>query len=127
MHYPIDIDRSINEDTTDKIRKYRADYNNNPPSVVSFMPVIPSTSGRLHSQFITLLFLQDYREADRFFASSGVPLAQSTSGGFFHFRHVAFFSNLKSKSGKLLAKTADFRINLNLDGAPIASKSHSHP
>jgi hypothetical protein len=55
LHYPNGIDRSINEAVTDKIRKYRGDYNNNPPSVVSFRPVIPSTSGRLHSEFIRLL------------------------------------------------------------------------
>jgi hypothetical protein len=121
------LDRSINEAADDKIRKYRADYNNNPPSAVSFMPAITSTSGRLRSEFIRLLFLQTHRETDRFFAASAVPLSQSTSGGFFHFRHAAFFSNLKSKRGNLLAKTAALRINLNLDGAPIESKSHTHP
>ncbi len=89
-----------------KIRKYHADYNNNPPSVVSFMPAIASTSGRLHSEFIRLLFLQAHRETDHCFEASGVPLAQSTSGGFFRFHRVAFFSNLKSKSGNLLAKVA---------------------
>jgi hypothetical protein len=25
LHYPNDVDRSLNEDVTDKIRKYRAD------------------------------------------------------------------------------------------------------
>jgi hypothetical protein len=49
LHYPNDVDRSLNEDTTDKIRKYRADYNNNPPNTISFMSNITSTSGRLHS------------------------------------------------------------------------------
>jgi hypothetical protein len=53
-------------------RKYRSDCNNNPPSVVSFMTCISSTSGRLHSQFIRLLFLQTHRETDRFFGDSGV-------------------------------------------------------
>ena len=33
LHYPNDIDRSLNEAAADKIRKYRADYNNNPPNV----------------------------------------------------------------------------------------------
>ncbi len=61
-----------------------------------------------------------------FFVPSGVQIAQSTSG-FFHFRRVAFFTNLKSKIGNLLAKTAVLRINLNLDGDPITSKSHTHP
>ena len=40
-----DIDRSLNEAAADKIRKYRADYNNNPPNAISFMPAIASTSG----------------------------------------------------------------------------------
>ncbi len=31
LHYPNDIDRSLNEVAADKIRKSRADYNNNPP------------------------------------------------------------------------------------------------
>ena len=56
----------------DKILKYRTDYNNNPPHDVAFIPVIDSTSGRLHSEFIRLLFLQGHRETDRFFATSGV-------------------------------------------------------
>jgi hypothetical protein len=51
LHYPNDVDKSLNETVVDKIRKYRADCTNNPPSVVSFMPGIASTSGRLHSAF----------------------------------------------------------------------------
>jgi hypothetical protein len=66
LRYPNDIGRSLNEAAADKIRKYRADCNNNPPTVVSFMTVITSTSGRLHSEFIRLLFLQAHRETDRF-------------------------------------------------------------
>ena len=30
LHYPNDLDRPLNEAAADKIRKYRADYNNNP-------------------------------------------------------------------------------------------------
>jgi hypothetical protein len=97
----MDIDRSINETATDKIRKYRSDYNNNPPSVVSFMPDIASTSGRLHSEFIILLFLQSHRETDRFFASSGVQLTQ-TNCGLFHYHRAAFSSILKSRVGNIL-------------------------
>ena len=74
LHYPNGIDRSLNESVTDKIRKYHTDYNNNPPSAVSLMPVVTSTSGRLHSEFIRLLFLQTHRETDRFFTVSGVQL-----------------------------------------------------
>jgi hypothetical protein len=99
LKYPNNLDQSLNDAAADKVRKYRADYNNRPPSAVSFMPTMTSTSGRLHSEFVRLLFLQAHRETDRFFAASGVQLAQ----------------------------TAVLRINLDLDGAPIASKSHTHP
>jgi hypothetical protein len=39
------VDRSLNEAAADKIRKYRADCNNNPPNAISFMPANVSTSG----------------------------------------------------------------------------------
>jgi hypothetical protein len=42
------------------------DYNNNPANGISFMTAIVSTSDRLHSEFIRLLFLQTHRETDRF-------------------------------------------------------------
>ena len=126
LKYPNNLDQSLNDAAADKIRKYRADYNNRPPSAVSFMPAIASTSGRLHSEFVRLLFLQAHRETDRFFAASGVQPAQ-TQRGMFHFHRATFSSGLKSKVGLVLAKAAALRINLNLDGAPIASKSHTHP
>jgi hypothetical protein len=55
------------------------------------------------------------------------PTWRSTSGGFFHCRRTTFFSNLKSKRGNLLTKDVTLRINLNLDGESIESKSHTHP
>jgi hypothetical protein len=91
------------------------------------MPGIPSTSDRLHSEFIRLLFLQAHREIDRFFEDSGVQLAQSNMGGFFHFHRTAFSSMLKSRVGLILSKAAALRININFDGAPITSQSHTHP
>ena len=125
LRYPNNLDKSLNDAAPDKIRKYRADYNNHPPSVVSFMPGMTSTSGRLHSEFIRLLFLQTHRETDCFFAGSGVQLAQPDRG-FFHYRRVAFSSMLKSRVENILAKAAALRVTLNLDGASITSKSHTH-
>ena len=81
LHYPNDIDRSLNEVVTDKIRKYHADYNNNPPNSISFIPAIASTSGRLHSEFVCLLFLQAHRQTDRFFVVSGARLTIKLLGG----------------------------------------------
>jgi hypothetical protein len=69
---------------------------------------------------------QVHRETDRFFAASGVQLPQ-TDRVQFHFRRAVFSQQIKGKVGLALAKVAALRINLNLDGAPIASKSHTHP
>ena len=59
LHYPNDIVRSLNEAVTDKIRKYHVDYNN-PPSVVSFIPAITSTSG-LGGYIVNSLDCYSYR------------------------------------------------------------------
>jgi hypothetical protein len=120
------MDRSLNEAVTDKIRKYCADYNNNPPTSISFMPDVGSNSGRLHSEFVRLLFLHVHRETDRFFAVSGVQLAQSNRDQS-HYHRVTFSSILKSKCCSILAKAAGLRITLNMDGAPIVSQTHTHP
>jgi hypothetical protein len=40
---------------------------------------------------------------------------------------AAFSPILKAKCGNILVKAAALRINLNLDGATITSKSHTHP
>jgi hypothetical protein len=127
LRYPNDNDRSLNETTTDKILKYHADYNNNPPVAVAFMPAITSTSGRLHSEFIRLLFLQAHRETDRFFTASGVQPVQHNSGGLFTFKRVTFSAQLKTKVGSIPAKAATVRVNLNIDGTPITSRTHTHP
>ncbi len=126
LRYPNNLDKSLDDTAVDKIRKYRVDYNNTPPSVVSFIHVIANTSGRLHNEFIRLLFLQGHRETDRFFTDSGVQITEHKSG-LFHFRHTTYSPHLKSKCGNLLTKTEVLRINLNLDGTPITSKSHTHP
>ena len=89
--------------------------------------MIASTSGRLHSEFIRLPFLQTHRETDRFFTASGVQPAQSTSGSLFHFKSVTFLSELRSKVGSTLAKAAALRVNLNIDGAPITSRTNTPP
>ena len=44
LHYPNDIDRSLNESADDKIRKYRTGYHNNPPNSISLMPEDESSS-----------------------------------------------------------------------------------
>jgi hypothetical protein len=124
LHYPNDLDGPLNEAASDKIRQYRADYINRPSNVISFMTVIASTS--CLSEFVRLLFLQDHRETDNFFAVSGVQLAQSDRAQF-HYRRTTFSLQLKSKVGSILAKATAIRVTLNIDGAPIASSSQTHP
>jgi hypothetical protein len=85
------------------------------------MPAIASTSGRLHSEFVRLLFLQAHRETDRFYAASLLQLAQHDRDQFHYLRSV-FSSQLKSKVGNILAKAAALRIAMNIiDGAPITT------
>ncbi len=124
LHYPppADIDRPLNEAAADKIRDYLADYNNRPSHGIAFMPAVASTSGRLHCEFVRILFLQAHRKP--FFAASGVKLAQSNQ---FHNSRAAFYFQLKSNVGNIFAKAAALRINLKIDGAPVASRSHTHP
>jgi hypothetical protein len=83
-------------------------------------------TGRLHSEFVRLLFLQAHRETDRFFTASGVMSAQSDRG-FYHLRRAAVSVQLKRKVGLTLEKSAGLRITINLDGAPIISRTHTHP
>ena len=61
LHYPNDVDRSLNEATADKIRLYLTDYNNRLSNDISFMPAIATTSECLHSEFVRLSFLQAHR------------------------------------------------------------------
>jgi hypothetical protein len=61
-----------------------------------------------------VLFLQLHRETDRFFAASGVQLAQSDRDQF-HYKRAAFSSQLKSKVGSILDKVSAVRITLNVD------------
>jgi hypothetical protein len=117
---------SLNDAVADKVRKYRADYNNRPPSAVSLMSDVVSTSGRLHSEFVRLLFLQDPRETDHFFEGSGVLSTQSDCG-LYHYHRAAVSPQVKSKVGLALVKTEGLRITLNLDGSPIISRTHTHP
>jgi hypothetical protein len=79
---------------------------------------------------VNLSFLQTHRETDRFFASSGVQLAQhdretdrffASSGVYlakldrrlFHFHRTMFSSQFKTKVGNTLTKFTTLRVILN--------------
>jgi hypothetical protein len=58
---------------------------------------------------------------------SSAPSALSKDLGIMPISLLAFFSQLKSKVGNILAKATALRINLYIDGAPIGSRAHTHP
>jgi hypothetical protein len=47
------------------------------------------------------------------------------NSGLFHFGRAAFSLHLRTKVGSTLVKSADLRVNLNLDGDPITSRTYS--
>jgi hypothetical protein len=65
-------------------------------------------------------------EKYRFFAGSGVQLAEHDRG-LFHFRRSAFSSHLKTKVGNTFEKDTGLCVNLNIDGTTIVSQSHTPP
>ncbi len=133
LHYPNDLDGPLNEAAADKIRQYRADYNNRPSNAISCMPAIASTSGRLHSEFVRLLFLQAHRETGflqlQEFSLRTKQWSSQLKSKAGNYRRAVCSSQLKSKAGNILAKAAALRLTLNhsIDGAPTASKSHTYP
>jgi hypothetical protein len=121
LHYPADLDRPLKEAAADKILQYRADYINRPSNAISFMPAVASTSGRLHYEFVRLLFLQLIGKLTAFLQVQEFSLRKQT------FSITVPWRSPHSSSQKLDAKAAALRINLHIDGAPIASRSHTHP
>ena len=88
------------------------------------MPAIASTSGRLHSEFACLVFLQTHWETDHFLAASGVHLAQTT----LTYRRTTFCSQIKSNLiCHIVTKAVALWIMLNIEEEPIASRTHTHP
>ena len=66
--------------------------------------------------------------SNRLFAASGVEHgAWQHHQEQFRFRRVAFYSQLKSKVGNILAKATALSTNLNIDVVPFASHAHTKP
>jgi hypothetical protein len=78
----------------------------------------------LHSPGFMLTFASSIHNKQQQFP---LVLSAQSDRGFFHYRRAAFSSMLKFWVGNILAKAAALRINLNIDGSPITSKSHTHP
>ena len=90
--------------------KYQNAYAND--HSITFMPAIASTTGRLHAEFLRLLFWHAHRESEELFKLTG-QLAQPNQDSAFS-KRAAFFNSLKSKVGHIMAKASALRINMNL-------------
>ena len=57
------------------------------------MPGVASTSGRLHSELLRLLFLQAHRETEEYCRLFGMPA--QTNQDSFRYKRAAFYSGIK--------------------------------
>jgi hypothetical protein len=58
LHYPKDIDRSLNESDTDKIRKYISDYYNNLSHVISSSQLVHKVQNAFIAKWLSTVLSQ---------------------------------------------------------------------
>ena len=92
-------DKDLDEKAASKIAKYRELYRDHRRQL-DFVPAIASTSGRIHSELLRLLFLHAHRETTRFFEIFDDKHAQPHTSRF-TYRRAAFFNTLKNKTESL--------------------------
>ncbi len=121
------MDRSLNEAAYDKIWKYPTDYHKNPPKVISFMSVVPSTFGRIVNFYVFYCFrligkltaclqFQEFSLCNPTMGSSTTAAPCSPQS-----------SNQNARQHPWQGWVTVLRIVLNLEVAPIVSQTHSHP
>ena len=77
------------------------------------MPAIARTTGRLHAEFLRLLFWHAYGESEELFKLTRQQAQPNQSDVVFS-KRAAFFNSLKSKVGHLMAKAFALRVNMSL-------------
>ena len=110
LRSPADLDRPLRDAAREKVVKYQSDYAND--QRISFLPAAFSTSGRIHEEFLRLLFYHAHLESEEFFRLTG-QLAQPNQDYVFS-KRAAFFNSLKNKVGHVMARASALRVNLNL-------------
>ena len=118
LSHPQDLDAPLRLAAKRKINGYRQQYADN--QNIYFLPAIVSTSTRMHSEFLRLLFLQAHRETEAHFTAAEMPSQRNQSDSF-RFKRAAFYQSLKSKVGLAAAKAAALQINLNVEGCGIVA------
>ncbi len=124
LHYPNDIDRSLNETDDDNIRKYRTIITTHRPLSLSchlFLGRLGDYIVNLYSFYFDKLIgkLTTFLERQEF-SLRKETVDYSTSATRCSPRNWA-------KVGSTLAKTVVLRVKLNLWGEPITSRTHTHP
>jgi hypothetical protein len=112
LRNPDNPDRILEGDAANKIRNYRDAYAVN--RQVAFLPACMSTSGRIHGEFLRLLFFLSNKQADDYFAALGYEAHKEE---FCHRRGVFFYRN-RCTIGLACAQAVALR------GAPTTARRH---
>ena len=109
---PDNPDHILESAAADKIRNYRDTYRSNRHE--AFLSACMSTSGRIHGEFLRLIFFLSKKQADDFFAALGY---QPHKQEFCHRRGVFFQQN----QGTIVMACAQV---VALRGAPTTARRH---
>ncbi len=74
LHYLHDVERSLNETSDDKIRKYHTDCNDNPPTTIDFKKVFLVRLGGYIVNLCVFHFYNLIEKLASFFSTSGVQV-----------------------------------------------------
>jgi hypothetical protein len=113
LRNPDNPDHILENAAADKIRNYRDAYAVN--CQVAFLPACMSTSGRIHGEFLRLLFFLSNKQADDYFADLGYEAHKEE---FCHRRSVFFYRN-QCTIGLACAQAVALR------GAPTTVRRHA--
>ena len=110
LRNPDNPDKLLDSAAADKIRHYRAPYRQN--RHVAFLPACMTTSGRIHGEFLRLLYFISNKQALDYFEALGYDTHKEE---FCHRRGV-FFHNHRCTLGMACAQAVAMR------GAPSAAR-----
>ena len=130
------LDRPLQVAAVAKIKKHRDQYNLS-DSDIGFLPLVVTTSGRLHADFIRLVYLHATKEATQYLAAIDPVDAEdgheANAAGPRHDREFLaqrsrFLAALKSRLGLILAKTTALRVLINATGCPppVSNRTRTH-
>jgi hypothetical protein len=103
LRNPDNPDKLLDSAAADKIRYYRAPYRQN--RHVAFLPACMTTSGRIHGEFLQLLYFMSNKQAVGYFEPLGYDAHKEE---FCHCR-VVFFHNNRYTLGMACARAVTMR------------------